>query len=103
MPSPLVVRWRTETTWTVALKLNARQKAIEAKVEVQTGLLAIRNDIQSRGDLISNGDANGIVLHFRDVICAELVQVLGCKLKPAWEWVGADDGGTERDVGHNLF
>jgi hypothetical protein len=103
MPSPLVVRWWTEATWTVALKLNTRQKAIEAKIEVQSGLFAIRNDIQSRSDLIGNGDANGIVLDFHDVICAELVQVLGCKLKPAWEWVGADDGGTEGDGGHNLF
>ena len=103
MPSPLVMRRRTEATWTIALKFNARQKAIEAKIEVQSGLFAIRNDIQSRSDLISNGNANGIVLDFRDVICAELVQVLGCKLKPAWEWVGADDGGTKGDSGHALF
>jgi hypothetical protein len=46
---------------------------------------------------------DGIVLDFREVICAELVEVLGCKLKPAWEWVGPDDGGAEGRVGHGLF
>jgi hypothetical protein len=29
--------------------------------------------------------------------------VLGCKLKPAGEWVGADDCSTEGGVGHGLF
>jgi hypothetical protein len=103
MASSLVMRRRSKAPRAVTLKLDARQKTIETQVEVQTGLLAIRDHIKPCCDLIRNGNANGIVLDFRDVICAELVKVLGCKLKPTWERVGPDDGGSEGNRGHGLF
>jgi hypothetical protein len=66
-------------------------------------LLAIGDHIKPGGNLIRNGNANGIVLDFRDVISTKLVKVLGCKLKPAWERVRPDDGCSEGNRGHGLF
>jgi hypothetical protein len=66
-------------------------------------LLAIGDHIKPGGNLIRNGNTNGIVLDFRDVISTKLLKVLGCKLKPAWERVRPDDGGSEGNRGHGLF
>jgi hypothetical protein len=66
-------------------------------------LLTIGDHIKPGIHLVSYGNTNSIVLDFRDVISTKLVKVLGCKLKPAWERVGPDDGCSEGNRGHGLF
>src|SRR5207302_1144765 len=71
-------------------------------IEIQPGLLAIGNYIQSRGYLVMNGRYDGIFLQFGAVRLPELAQMRAGKFKPGGKGVAADDGRAERMIFHKL-
>jgi hypothetical protein len=81
------------------LQLDAGEVAIEGEVEVEPSLLAIRDDVEPRLDLVVQCRDHRVVLQLGQVVRSKAVKVLRGELQPARERVGADDGGAE---GHGL-
>jgi len=70
--------------------------AVEGEVEVEAGLFAVGDDVESGGELVADGDGGGVVLQLGDVVRTELVEVGAGKQKPSGKGIAADDGGSER-------
>ena len=69
----LVVRRRAEQPRRRAL-LDPLEEAVEAEVEVEPGLLAVRDHVEPGRDLVVDRGDNGVLLQLGDVRRPELVQ-----------------------------
>src|SRR5262249_27790278 len=70
------------------------------QVEVQPRLLAVRDHVQPRRDLVVDRRDHRVFLKLSPVRVAELVQVCARKLQPAWKRVAADDGRPQGSFFH---
>jgi hypothetical protein len=75
MPTTLVVRWWPESPRRLRLPFDSAERAVKRQVEVQPRLLAVCDNVQSRGDLIMNGRDHCIFLHFGNIRRTKLDQV----------------------------
>jgi len=89
--APLIVGRGTKPAGRRAFQFEAFQIPIEGKVEIQSGLFTVGDDVESGCDLVVDGGDDGVVFQFGAVGLAELVEVLAGKFQPAREWVAADD------------
>ena len=48
MAATLIVRRRTEAAWRIAFELDAGEEPVERQVEVESGLLAVGDDVEAR-------------------------------------------------------
>ena len=80
----LVVRGRPEQPRRRAL-LDPFEAAVEAEVEVEPRLLAVRDGVEPGGDLVVHGRDHGVLLELGHVVGSEIVEVVGCVLEPARE------------------
>ena len=87
----LIVGRRAEAARQGLLQFYAFQKAVERQVEIEPRLFAVRDHIQSGGDLIVNRRDHGVFLQFGAIGFAELVEVLAGEFQPAGEGIAADD------------
>jgi len=71
----LVVSGRAEASGRRALEFDALQISIKGKVEVETCLLAVGDDIEASRHLVVNRSNDGIFLKFGAVGVAELIEV----------------------------
>ena len=91
----LVVRGRTEEPLWLAL-LDPLEEAVEAEVEVEPSLLAVRDHVETRGDLVVDGCDHRVLLELGCVVRPELVQVFGGVFEPAGKGVAPDHGRSQR-------
>jgi dihydropteroate synthase len=96
MAAALVVGGGAEATCGSGFKLDAFEESVEREVEVEPGLFAVGDDVESGIDLVVDGDDDGVVDEFLAVSVTELLQVGGGEFKPGGEGVAADDRGAER-------
>ena len=96
----LIVGGRTEAPRGSPFELNAVQEAIEGEIEVESGLLTICDDIQSRCDLVVNGDRNCVIDQLSAIIRAELIEMSASEFQPTWKRIAADDGRSQRMIFH---
>ena len=75
MFAALIVRRRAKSSRRGGLHVNAFDVPIERKIKVESGLLAIGDDVQPRRDLIVDRGDHGIVLHLGDFGCPELIEM----------------------------
>ena len=97
----LVVRRRAEPARRFAL-LDPLEEAVEAEVEVEPRLLAVRDDVEARRDLVVDGGDHRVLLELGDVVRPEVGEVRGGVLEPARERVAADHRRAQRRHCHIL-
>src|SRR5262249_33221286 len=103
MFATLIVSWRTETTGRGAFELDALKIAVKGKVEIETSLFAVGDDVEAGGGLVVDGGDDGVFLKFGAVSLAELIEVGAGEFEPARERVAADDGRSKRLRSHGKF
>src|SRR5262249_51855545 len=86
----LVVSGRTETAARPGFQRNAGQKSVERQVEVEPGLLAIGDHVESGSDLVVHRGGNGVVKRFGQIVLTELIHVQGEELKPGRKRIAAN-------------
>ena len=91
MFAALIVRRWPEAAGGSGFHRNSLQIAVKGEVEVEPGLFAVRDHIETGFDLIRNSDPGCVVDHFRQVVLAELIQMLGRKLQPPRKWITSHD------------
>jgi hypothetical protein len=84
------------------IRVRSLQKAVEREIEIEPGLLAIRDDIEPGLELVVQGGDHGIVDHFLAVGFAELVEVSAGEFEPSRERITADHRRAERLWLHRL-
>ena len=62
-PALVMRRW-TKAPWGSGFQLQAMEMTIKRQIEIEAGLLAIRDHIQSGGHLIMHRRDHGVILHF---------------------------------------
>ena len=67
MTAALIMCGRPEAPWRLWFQIDTVQIAIERQVEIQSRLLAVRNHIQTRCQLILHRNGYGIFLQFRTI------------------------------------
>ena len=87
----LVVRGRAEQPRRRAL-LDSFEEAVEAEVEVEPRLLAVRDGVEPGGDLVVNGRDHGVFLQLGHVVGPEILEVLGRVFEPARKGIAPDHG-----------
>ena len=75
--------------------MNAFNVTVKRKIEIQTGLLAIRDDFQPGRQLVVNGTDRGIILNLGQISWTKFVQLAAGHLQPAWKGITTNDGGTK--------
>jgi hypothetical protein len=75
--------------------MNAFNVTVKRKIEIQTGLLAIRDDFQPGRQLVVNGTDRGIILNLGQISWTKFVQLAAGHLQPAWKGITANDGGAK--------
>jgi hypothetical protein len=88
----LVVRGRAKPAGWRRFKFDALQETVEGEVEIEPGLLAVRDDVETGFHLVVQGGDHGVINHFLAVGLTELVEVTAGELEPARERVAADHG-----------
>jgi hypothetical protein len=92
MPSTLIVGWGSEPAEGLTLQIQALQETVKRQVEIQAGLLAIRDHIQPRVNLIPNRYRHRIVYQLRPISFTKPVEMSTGKLQPSRERIAADHG-----------
>ena len=82
MLSALIVRRRAKAPRRRGLELDTLDVAVKRKIKIQPRLLAIRDDIEPRSELIIYRADHRIILNLRDVILPKLTKILAGKFKP---------------------
>src|SRR5919198_6352747 len=98
MVRSLIVGRRAEAPADARLELDALQERVEGEVEVGPRLLAVRDDVEPRTNLILNCGRDRISSQLREVVLAQLVAVLVGELGPPRQRIAADDGRQNRLV-----
>jgi len=98
MFSTLIVSGRSEAPQGGAFEFDALEISVEGKVEIETRLFAVRDDIETRGHLVMDGGDDRIFLKFSAIGLAELIEVTASEFEPTGKWVAADDGSAESHV-----
>src|SRR5205823_386262 len=101
LPALIVSGW-TEATRGSAFQLDSFQKAIEGEIEIQPGLFAVCDNVQSGGHLVANSDCNRIIDQFSAIIRAKIIEITASKLQPAWKRIAPDDRCAQRMIFHEL-
>src|SRR5581483_11705365 len=96
----LIVGRRSEPARRRAFQLDAFDVSVKGEIEVQAGLLAIGDDVESGGQLVMQCGNHRVILKFGAVSFAELVQMLTTKLQPARKRITADNAGAQRIFVH---
>jgi hypothetical protein len=65
------------------------------EIEIEPRLLAVGDDIEAGGELIVQRGDDGIVLHLREIVGAEALELRARGLEPGGKGIAADDGGAE--------
>jgi hypothetical protein len=91
----LVVRGRAEQSRRRTL-LDPFQVAVEAEIEVEPRLLAVRDGVEACGDLVVHGRDHRVLLELGYVVGPEVAEVLGCVFQPARERVAPDHRRSQR-------
>src|SRR5688500_13309927 len=95
MFAALVVRRRSKLSRRCSLQFDSLEVTIEREIEVEAGLLAVRDDVQAGPNLIVQGCNHGVILNLADVRSAEGFEMLTRKFEPARERITADHGGAQ--------
>ena len=99
----LVVCGRAKFTGFGFVGFNPPEVTVKGKVEVEAGLFAIGNHVQTCSDLIVYRSNDGVFDHFFNVYRAKFFQMVGCKFQPAREWITAHYIGANRYRLHELM
>ena len=86
----LVMGGRTKPARRRTLEFNAFEISVERQVKIEPRLFAIRDHIQAGRQLIVYRCDYGVILKFRAVSRAKLVQVLTRELQPAWKRIATN-------------
>jgi len=92
MPAPLIVRRRSEVSRWSRFEIDPFEKPIKGEIEIQTRLLAVSDDIQTRRYLIAHRRSDGIVLKFTYIVCPKLIEMFRSKLQPPRKRIAAYNG-----------
>jgi hypothetical protein len=95
MFAALIVGGWAESPRRRGFEFNSLQKSVEGEVEIEAGLLAIRDDIEPGIQLIVQGRDHGVIDHLLAVGFTELVEMSAGELKPSWERITANDRRAE--------
>ena len=98
----LIVGGGAKVTGRGTLKLNAVYVAVEAQVKIKAGLLAVRDDIESRGILIMERGDNRIFLKLSEIVRAEFFEIRRSKLQPTRKRIAPDNRGAKRIAFHDF-
>src|SRR5262245_39320390 len=92
----LIMRGRPKTTRLRRFQLDPFEEAVKRQVEIEPGLFAVRDDVQSGGDLVVNRRYHRVFLQFSPIRRAELIEMLTGEFQPAGKGITADNGCSER-------
>ena len=91
----LVVGGRAKLPRRRRLQLEALDVTVERQIEIEPRLLAIRDDVEPRLDLIVHRRDHGIVLDLAHIGATKDFEVLAGELEPAGKRVAPDDGAAK--------
>jgi hypothetical protein len=91
---------RAEAAARLAVELEPVQEGVKGEVEVEPRLLAVRDHVDRRPQLVADGRPDRVASGLLAVVRAELVEVQTCQLEPAGERVAPDDRRADRFVRH---
>src|SRR6516162_897502 len=103
MFSSLIMSNRTEFSCFGFIGTNAIDITIKGKIEVEPGLLAIGNGIQSCCSLVMYSSNDSVFDHLFHISGPKFIQVLTGKLKPSGKRVAANYSSSQNLFFHNLY
>src|SRR5947209_10745068 len=92
---------RPKTPSRPGLYRDARKKAIEREVEIQAGLFAIGDDVETGANLVVHGDGNSVIEQLCQVVGAEFIEPARGEFEPARKRITADDRCAQRALFHD--
>jgi hypothetical protein len=95
MLATLVVGGRPIAARTGVLASDTFDVSIERQIEVEAGLFAVSNDIESGSQLILDGNHGCVTLELRNIVSSEVRKVFGCVFEPCGEGITTDDRRTQ--------
>src|SRR5687768_9372558 len=96
MFAALIMRRRPEFSRRRRLEFYPLDVAVEREIKIQPRLLAIRNDVEARSNLIVDRRDHGVILNLTHIGSTEYFEVLAGKLEPAGKRITANDRAAKR-------
>src|SRR5687767_11965873 len=93
-------RW-AESTSGCRFQRDPLQVPVKREIKVQSCLLAIRDDIQSGGNLVMNRGDDRIVLQLSQIIFTKTIQILRSKFQPSGKRIAANNRRAQWDRLHD--
>src|SRR5438876_12407058 len=90
------MRGRPELPSGRGFEIDPFEESVERQIEVQSGLFSIGDHVESRLDLVLDGNCDGVFNQLFHVGSAEPFEVLGGKLEPSRKGITPDHSRSQR-------